>query len=91
MPAQNQQNADAKNDELVADLKGNYKKEKKKFKITLLIDQSQKLLPMNKIKHYCCQKISMKKILVEILEMILERGLGTSKYKNVVFKRWQNL
>ena len=32
MPAQNQQNADVKNDELVADLKRQLQKEKKKFK-----------------------------------------------------------
>ena len=34
MPAQCQQNADVKNDELVADLKDNYKKRRRNSKIT---------------------------------------------------------
>ena len=45
MPAQNQQNADVKNDELVADLKRQLQKREEEIqKLHQLIDQSQKLL-----------------------------------------------
>jgi len=45
MPAQNQQNAGAKNDELVSDLKRQLQKREEEIqKLHQLIDQSQKLL-----------------------------------------------
>ena len=45
MPAQNQQNADVKSDELVADLKRQLQKREEEIqKLHQLIDQSQKLL-----------------------------------------------
>lgn len=64
MPAQCQQNADVKNDELVADLKRQLQKREEEIqKLHQLIDQSQKLLlnEQNKNQLLLPEKIEQKK------------------------------
>ncbi len=56
----NQQNINVKNDELVADLKDNYKK-KKKFKITSLIDNHKKYYNEQNKNQLLLSEILMKK------------------------------
>lgn len=79
MPAQRRQNADVKNDELVADLKRQLQKREEEIqKLHQLIDQSQKLLlnEQNKNQLLLSENIDEKNPGGNLEMIFLEKGIG---------------